>query len=104
MYEDNNYYQEDPQKPVIINQMEDYNSKKSNGMSIASLVLGITSIILCCACGFPVILGTVGLIFGIISLVQNRQDSGMAVAGIITSTIGIILGIVVVILYFAMEV
>ena len=61
------------------------------GLAIASMVLGILSIILCCI--FGGVLALPGLILGIISLATKRDGSGMAIAGIITSLFGLLLGI-----------
>lgn len=65
------------------------------GYAIASLVLGILSLVLCCVGGG--ILGIVGLILGIVSLVKKESKLGMAIAGIITSSFGIVFGIVMLI-------
>lgn len=60
--------------------------EKSNGMAIASLVLGICSLACCCA-GIP--FSVVGLILGIIAR-KNDSSDNMALAGIILSAIGIV--------------
>ena len=67
------------------------------GLAIASMVLGILSIILCCV--FGGVLALPGLILGIISLATKRDGSGMAIAGIITSIFGLLLGILMVFLF-----
>ena len=62
------------------------------GLSIASLVLGILSL---CASGViwcGGILGLVGLILGILGI--NTRGKSMAIAGIILSAIGLVLTIV----------
>lgn len=62
--------------------------KKSNGLAIASLVLGIVAIV------FNFIgLGIVGLILGIVGIVlgvlaKKKNPSGMATAGLVLSIIG----------------
>ncbi len=56
------------------------------GLAIASLVMGILGIVLCC-CGFGFIAAPLGLIFGIISLVKKRGGKGMAITGIILSAL-----------------
>ena len=63
------------------------------GFAIASLVLGILSIVLCCMYG-GFLFGIPGAILGIVSLVKHENKMGMAIAGIITSYVGIIYGIV----------
>ena len=65
--------------------------KKSNGLGIASLVLGIVSIV------FSFIgLSTIGLIIGIVGIVlgvmaRKKNPTGMAKAGLICSIIGTVL-------------
>lgn len=67
-------------------------SKK--GFAIASLVLGILSM-LCCCCGWiPVIFGAAALVFGILSLSKGYGGKGLAVAGIVCCVIGIIGGVI----------
>lgn len=63
---------------------------KRNGadsISIVSLVCGIASIV---CCSFGLVIGLVGAITGIISLVKRCNGRGMAIAGIIMSAIAII--------------
>jgi hypothetical protein len=63
------------------------------GMAIAALVLGILGLALFCVCG-SFVLGTIGIILGIVVLVSKRNGRGMAIAGIITGLLGIILSVV----------
>ena len=60
------------------------------GFAVASLVLSILSLILCCCMGFNFILAIPALIFGILALVKRYSGKGMAIAGIIISSIAII--------------
>lgn len=62
------------------------------GFAIASLVLGILSLVLCCLYG-GLLFGIPGLILGIVSLVKHESKMGMAIAGIITSAFGLVYGI-----------
>ncbi|RDU23600.1 DUF4190 domain-containing protein [Anaerosacchariphilus polymeriproducens] len=68
----------------------------SNGMAIASLVLGILSIpaVFCCC---PIFAG-LGLIFGILSKGNAPQRDSKATIGIIISSIGLVLAIIYIIL------
>ena len=68
--------------------------------SIVSLVLGIMSIVLCCVYGG--IFGIAGLVFGIISCVRHEAKHGMAIGGIITSAVGMVLFIFVIVFHFVM--
>lgn len=69
------------------------------GFSIASLVLGILSLALCCTIWLALLMAVVGLILGIISLshvsAYRAPDQsvcrGMAIAGIVCSSIGLII-------------
>lgn len=71
---------------------------KPSGMSIAGMVLGITSLALCfLPIGFlPLITAIVGLPLAIIGGNQDRRSgtkTGMATAGIVCSAIALLLGI-----------
>lgn len=85
-----------PQQPMYNNQMTPPPSK---GMAIASLVLGIISVVLCCIYGG--ILGVPGLILGILGMKKTPEAKGMAVAGIVLSIIGIVLLIITIIMVIA---
>jgi hypothetical protein len=74
----------------------------TNGLSIASMVLGILSIpaAFCYGCGIP--LGIAALVMGLIARKQikesggNQPGDGMAIAGIVMGTIsGLFLGIAI---------
>ncbi len=80
-----NYYQQ-PEKPPA-----------KSGLSIAAMVLGILSILFFCIPYISLPLAIVGLILGIISLVKKQGGRGMAIAGVICSAIGFIIGIIVII-------
>ncbi|MFJ7060362.1 DUF4190 domain-containing protein [Streptomyces griseobrunneus] len=68
----------------------------SNGLGTAALVLGIISVVGFCMYGVNIILGILALIFGIIGLGRAKRgeatNRGMAIAGIITGSIGIVIG------------
>ncbi|MBE6071556.1 MAG: DUF4190 domain-containing protein [Clostridium butyricum] len=94
-YDNNDLTPINSTKAVVTNQYP----KKNNGMAITSLVLGIMSCILCFSPMYSIITGLISLILAIISLIQKRIGYGLAIAGIITSVIGIILGGIFFILY-----
>lgn len=82
-YPYNNYYST-PNTPLTNN--------NSNGFGIASLILGICSIAICCCYGVGAIPAIIGLILGIL---QNKKNAnGIATAGIILGIIGILLNAV----------
>ena len=65
---------------------------KNDGMSIASLILGIVSVVLTCAPLFGIIPGALAIIFGVISRKNIARDGtkgeGMAKAGLILGIVG----------------
>ncbi|MCM1132356.1 MAG: DUF4190 domain-containing protein [Ruminococcus flavefaciens] len=67
------------------------NQGGSKGLSIASMVCGIVSILgFCCCTPIGIICGLAGVILGILSKTKNMGGQGMALAGIITGAIGIV--------------
>lgn len=62
------------------------------------MILGIVSIVLCCAYGISIICGILAIIFGIIGL--KSVGRGMAISGIITGAIGIFISITIFVLLF----
>lgn len=90
--------------PYMQNQYQNYGSpypynngfnmqpeKKSSGLSIASMVLGIISIVTFCYFIVSIPCGVLGLIFGIVAKSKGSGGQGMALAGIITSSIGLLI-------------
>ncbi len=71
----------------------DNRQKSAHAMGIASMTLGILSLVLCCALWYvSFVIAVTGLILGIIS--QKKAGNGFAVAGIVTSSCGILLAVV----------
>ena len=66
-------------------------------MAIASLVLGILSIVCCCAGFFGILPGVIGLILAIICFSKGNKG-GMAVAGLVLNIIGVALAVVALIM------
>ena len=66
---------------------------KTNGFAIASLILGISSIVLCC-CYLGAITGPLAVVFGFLAKNKIRNSGGtekgdgLALAGIITGFVG----------------
>lgn len=67
--------------------------KDRKGMAIASLVLGILSLLLCCVPYISIICGIIGLVLGCMSM--KSSGKGMAIAGLICSAFGIIISIII---------
>lgn len=94
----NNYYGENPynNQPNFNNQYNgQYNNgyyderKPSNGFAVASLILGILSILLSCCYGFGIFLSIPGIILAIVSRKSNNGKlSGMAIGGLVCSILG----------------
>ncbi len=71
---------------------------KTNALAVVSLILGILTVPSCCCSFLSAAPGLAGIIFGAVALSQISSDptqkgKGMAIAGIILSIIGIILGV-----------
>ena len=74
--------------------------KRTSGLSVASMVCGILSIVFgCCIPYMGIILAIVGLVLGIVS--QKKQKNGFSLAGIITSAFGLAFGIIALIIMIA---
>lgn len=69
----------------------------SNGMGVASLVLGILADVLFCLWPLAVVLGILGVVFGAIGRGKARRgeasNPGQALAGIICGAVGIVLAV-----------
>ena len=77
--------------PPNYNQRPADNRKEEpgKGFAVASMVLGLISLVLFCT-GINIITAILAIVFGIIHLVKQKQNPGMAVAGIVTAVVGIL--------------
>lgn len=75
-------------------------ANKSKGLAIASLVMGILSII-SCGCCCP--LGVVAIIFAIIVLVKHKGGKVMAIIGMILSAISILYVIISTLMFLPLK-
>lgn len=76
--------------------------ERPKGFAVASMILGICSFLFSCCIGFITMFSSVaGLVLGIVSLRKNEDGKGMAIAGIILSSIGILLSIFTIIFWVA---
>lgn len=64
------------------------------GVSIASLVCGILSLLCCCATYFSLLLAIAAIALGIIAIVKKYDGMGMAIAGIAVGGVAIVIDIV----------
>lgn len=84
-YQDNSYTQNTTyQQPVSGIQ------NAGQGFGIASMVCGIISLVLFCSC-LNIPLAVIALVFGIIQLTKAGTSKGMAITGIITACLSILL-------------
>ena len=74
---------------------EEKAKNKGGGFGIAAIILGIVSIVLSCIWYISVPAGILGIIFGILGLKTVKR--GLSIGGIVTSAIGILLTIVLII-------
>lgn len=70
--------------------------KPKTGLAIASLVLGIVSIVGFGCCFINILTAPLAIIFGIISLVTHRASTGMSIAGIITAALSLVITIAII--------
>ena len=71
------------------------------GVSIGCLVLGILAIICCGATPFSVLLSIAAIVLGIITIVKKYDGKGMAIAGIATGGVAVVLTIFAFVSMFA---
>ncbi len=81
------------------NMKSDNEENGTSGLAIASMVLGIVSIFTFCFVVISIICAVVGFVLGCVALGSNKKGKGMAIAGIVTSLVSVILLIVLVIIY-----
>lgn len=75
----------------------------TNGMAIASLILGICSVVSFCCIYLSFILAALGIVFGILSKGKYKKFSGLAIAGIIISIFGGVLTVGITIFSIALS-
>ena len=71
-------------------------SAPGNGYAVASLILGIVSVLVSCSLFLTLPCAVVGLILGIVG--KSKGAGGMAVAGIILSALGLLIAIALIVL------
>lgn len=74
-----------------------YGPVRRNGLGTAALVCGVIAIVMCWTVGLGIILGVLGIVFGIIGRQRATRgeatNGGAALAGLVTGAIGLALGI-----------
>ncbi len=83
----------------VYQQVPSQSSQQSsgNGLAVGGMVCGIVSIVFACCCGVGSILGIVGLVLSLVSRKDSAKLSGMALAGVICSAVGLLFSLVYVI-------
>ena len=94
----NQYQYQQYESPKQMNQP--YQPRRQ-GMAIASMVLGIISLLTTCTIIIPIPTAIIGIILGIISIRYKYDGRGMAIAGIILSSISLLVVILMIIGYIA---
>lgn len=77
----------------IVENISDTNITSRKGFSIASLILGIISLLTFCFIPLSILCGILSIIFGFIGLF--RGGKGLGIAGLITGFLGMILSIII---------
>ncbi|MBQ2802802.1 MAG: DUF4190 domain-containing protein [Lachnospiraceae bacterium] len=67
--------------------------ERPNSFAVASMILGILSIIACCTGVLAIPLGALGILFAVFTKRHKQSMPAMSVAGIWLSSLGILIGI-----------
>lgn len=90
-------FRQAPQNPY--SQMgQSVSTQSGQGLAVAGMVLGIISLVCCCMGYIALVLGIVGFVLSLVSLIQKRPGKGMAIAGIICSSISIVILIICIVI------
>ena len=73
---------------------------QANGFAIASMVLGILAVVVCCTGVLGIPLGALSILFAALSKRRGKKMPGMSLTGIWLSIVGIILGLLMTIYSF----
>lgn len=90
--------------PVTDNESEIDTPSKKWGMAIASMVLGIVALVLCCLPILSAPCGLVGLVLSLVSLIKKRDGRRMAIAGLACSYIALFVVFIVLIVALLMKI
>ncbi len=92
-----NTYVQSPAAEAPLPVYQEPEVKGGSGLAIASMICGIVS--LCCCCciipWFGLTIPAAALVLAIISLVKGRRGKGMAITGLITGGLALLIAIVV---------
>ena len=80
-------------------QMPMNQNNNSMGLSVASMVLGICSLVFMCFIPYlPIITSIVGIVLAALALKNKQAGKGMAIAGLVLSIIALVIYIVCIII------
>ena len=88
-YNDNNHYNNEDYAYQNINKR---GKPKTLGWSVASLIIGIISVVCCCFGWSSLILGVIAIGLAILSRSQLGYFDGMAIAGLVLGIFGFVFG------------
>jgi len=74
---------------------------KNGGLAVGSLVCGIIGIVSFWSVAPSLIISIVGIILGIVNIAKKNPQKGMAIGGIITSVLGLLLSIAMIVILIA---
>lgn len=69
----------------------------SPGFAIASMILGILSLLCCCVSAFSLICAIVAIILGIVGIYNKYDGKGMAIAGIVMGSISLVVFVIIIV-------
>lgn len=81
-----------PYQPYRPNQP--YQTEPKNTFAVVAMVLGLCSLLSLCTFFLPLPLGALSIVFVILSTRQGRKMSGPAITGLVTSLVGIVVGLI----------
>ena len=93
----NGVYQDDGSKYEPVSKIP----AKNGGLAVGSLVCGIIGIVSFWSVAPSLIISIVGIILGIVNIAKKNPQKGMAIGGIITSVLGLLLSIAMIIILIA---
>lgn len=93
-YEKESYRYE--REPIRYEEIFDLNRPKSRGWSVASMVLGIISVVCCCVGWIGFITSVLAIVFAVVSRVNLKYFDGMSIAGLVLGIFGLVMGIMMI--------
>lgn len=77
----------------------------SNGLAVGALVLGILSLLAAFFCGTGLLFGIIAIVLGVLGMKKanaqpGQPQRGLAIAGIVTGAIGVVISIIVILVVF----